>query len=98
MPFVVLAIYIIIVLLINYKLVNNVIDIIPIINIIIYAIALWTKKIRNIKVVGIITCITGVVYDLTNKAYITVLNEIIDGIVGIISLGVLLKKKESGTN
>ena len=67
-PFVVLAIYIVLVLLLNYKLVNSVIDIVPIINITIYAVALWTKKIRNIKVVGIITCATGIIYALLVKS------------------------------
>lgn len=96
-PILALLIYIALVILLNYKVVNNVLDIIPIINIIIYAIALWTKKIMNIKVIGLITCIDGVVYDFINGAYVSVLNQVIDGIVGIRCIYILNKENKKKT-
>lgn len=93
-PLIVLLIYITIVVLLNYKLVHTPLDIVPIVNIIIYAIALWTKKIMNIKVIGVFTCIDGVVYDFINGAYMTVLNEIIDGIVGVRCIYLLNQEKK----
>ena len=95
-PLYVLLIYIAVVILLNYKLIHNALDLIPVINIIIYAIALWTKDIMNIKVIGVFTCIIGIIYDYTNRAYVTVLNEIIDGIVGIRCISILNKKKRRG--
>ena len=89
-----MLIYIAIVILLNYKLVHTPLDIVPIVNIIIYAIALWTKKIMNIKVIGVFTCIDGVVYDFINGAYMTVLNEIIDGIVGVRCIYLLNQEKK----
>lgn len=91
-PLYVLLIYISIVIICNFGLVHNALDVIPVVNVILYAIALWTKDIMNIKVIGIFTCIIGVIYDFTSKAYVTVLNEIIDGIIGIRC--VLLLRKE----
>ena len=96
-PVIVLLIYIALVILLNYRLVHNPLDIVPIVNIIIYAIALWTKKIMNIKVIGVFTCIDGVVYDFINGAYVTVLNEIIDGIVGVRCIYILNKEKKKKT-
>ena len=96
-PLYVLLIYIAIVILLNYRLVYRVLDIVPIVNIIIYAIALWTKKIMNIKIVGVFTCIDGVIYDFINGAYVTVLNEIIDGIVGVRCIYLLKKEKKKKT-
>ena len=92
-PIIYLIVYIVLVIGFNIGFINSIIDIVPIINITIYAIALWTKKITNIKIVGIITCVTGIFYDFINGAYITVLNEIVDGIAGIISLRIILKNK-----
>lgn len=89
-----LLIYIALVILLNYKVVNNVLDIIPIINIIIYAIALWSKNIMNIKIVGLITCIDGVVYDFINGAYVSVLNQAIDGVIGVRCIYLLNKENK----
>ena len=91
-PLYVLIIYILVVILLNYKLVHNILDIIPIINIIIYAIGLWTKDIMKIKKIGFFTCLIGIIYDFNKKAYVTVLNEIIDGIIGIRCIFILKKK------
>lgn len=91
-PLIVILIYIVLVLLLNYRLVHSFLDIIPIVNIIIYAIALWTKKIMNIKIIGVFTCINGVFYDFINEAYVTVLNEFIDGIIGIRCIYILNKE------
>lgn len=96
-PLFVLLIYIALVILLNYRLVYSPLDIVPIVNIIIYAIALWTKKIMNIKVIGLFTCIDGVVYDFINGAYVTVLNEIIDGIIAIRCIYILIKEKNKKT-
>jgi len=97
-PIIILLIYIVLVILLNYKLVQKPLDIVPIVNIIIYAVALWTKDIMKIKIIGVFTCIDGVVYDFTNGAYMTVLNEIIDGIVGIRCIYLLKKEKNKKKN
>ncbi len=93
-PIYILLIYISLVILLNFNFVHNVLDIIPIINVIIYAIALFTKDIMNIKVTGVFTCLLGIIYDFTNKAYVTVLNEIIDGIIGIRCINILRKNEK----
>lgn len=85
-PIIYLIIYIVLVLVLNVPLVHHVVDIIPIFNITIFAVALWTKNILYIKYVGIFTCIDGVMYDFLMKAYTAIINELIDGFVGIRSL------------
>ncbi|MCR5223659.1 MAG: YgjV family protein [Bacilli bacterium] len=92
-PVIYLIIYVVLVIIINASFVKSIIDIIPIINIIIFAIALWTKKIKLIKVVGIFTCVDGVFYDFVKKAYTSIINEVIDGVVGVICL-LRIKKDE----
>lgn len=94
-PVYILLIYIVLVILLNYKIVNGPLDVIPIINIIVYAIALWTKKIMNIKVIGLLTCIDGVFYDFINGAYVSVLNQVIDGIVGVRCIYILNKESKT---
>ena len=93
-PIYVLLIYITLVVILNLKLIKGPLDIIPIVNIIMYAMALWTKDIMNIKIVGIYTCVTGIVYDIKKGAYISVLNQLIDGIVGILCVIKLMSKKK----
>lgn len=93
-PLYVLLIYIAITILLNFKLVNNILDVIPIINIIVYAIALWTKDILKIKTAGLFTCIIGVMYDFNKRAYATVLNELIDGIIAVRCI-ILLKRRKN---
>ena len=51
----------------------------------------------NIKVIGLITCIDGVVYDFINGAYVSVLNQVIDGIVGIRCIYILNKESKKKT-
>jgi hypothetical protein len=92
-PIIYLIIYIILVLVINISFINRAVDIIPMINIIIFAIALWTKNIKLIKVAGIFTCVDGVFYNFVEKAYTSIVNEIVDGVVGIISLKDIKKKE-----
>ena len=94
-PLYILIIYIIIVLILNIPFANSIVDMIPIINIIIYAIALWTKKIMNIKMIGLVTCIDGVIYDYNKRAYVTIFREIIDGIIAIRCIYILIKNKKT---
>ena len=96
-PMYVLIIYIIVVILLNFKMVHNLYDIVPIINIIIFAIALWSKDIMNIKVVGLFTCVDGGIYDFNKGAYVTVFKEIIDGIVAISAIYLIIKKSRRRT-
>lgn len=86
-----LLIYILIVILFNFSLIHSWVDLIPLINIIIYAIALWTKNIINIKVVGFATCIDGVIYDYSKRAYVTIIKELLDGIIAIRCIYLLIK-------
>ena len=72
-----LILFIAILLLANFKLVNSVIDVIPIINVFIYTISLWTKDIFSIKKISLIACIDGVVFNLYKGAYIGVVYEIV---------------------
>lgn len=94
-PLSILLIYIAIVILLNYKLIYSALDIIPIVNIILFAITLWTKDIYNIKVFGILSCIDGSVYNYRKGAYTSILSDIIIGIIGINCLFRLNKKKKS---
>ncbi len=96
-PAYVILLYITIVILLNYKLVHNVLDVIPIFNIIIYSFALSTKKIMNIKVIGVVTCIDGFFYDLLNGAYVSVFNQLLDGSVGVRCIIILNKEKKKKT-
>lgn len=93
-PLYILLIYIALVILINYSFIHNVFDIIPVINIIVFAIALWSKEIMSIKIVGIYTCVSGVIYDFKERAFAAVVKELIDGFVGLRSLLILKKKKK----
>ena len=92
-PLYILLIYIALVVIINYSFINNVFDIIPVINIIVFAIALWSKDILSIKVIGIYTCVSGVIYDFRKRAFVAVIKELIDGFVGLRSLLILRKNK-----
>lgn len=93
-PLHVLVFYLIVVVLINFPLVHSIIDVLPIFNIMIYAIALWTKKILTIKVGALSTFVTGILYDFSNKAYTSMLTQVIDGVVGTVSLIIVLKEKK----
>lgn len=93
-PVYILIIYLVLVLIINYPLIHGFIDILPVFNIMIYAIALWTKNIVVIKVAYLSTFTTGIIYDFNKKAYTSMLTQVIDGIVGTTSLIILLKKKK----
>ena len=92
-PLYVLIIYILVVLVFNSKLIHSTLDIIPIFNIIIFAITLWTKNIWNIKAFGVISCVDSVVYDYCTGAYATILTEVVAGIIGINCLIKLRKNK-----
>ena len=91
-PLYILLIYIFIVILLNYKLIHNILDIIPIFNIIVFAIMLWTKDIWNIKVFGVLSCVDGIVYNICEGAYSSILSDLIAGIIGIRCLVLLYKK------
>ena len=91
-PLYILIIYIILVLVLNIKLIHSSLDIIPIFNIIVFAIMLWTKDIWNIKVFGVLSCVDGIVYNLRKGAYASILSDIISGIIGVRCLLLLYKK------
>ena len=93
-PLYILIIYIVIAVALNITFIHSWIDIIPIINIVIYAIALWTKNIMNIKVVGLATCVDGVVYDYSKQAYVTVIKEVLDGVIAIRCIYLLIKENK----
>ena len=93
-PLYILLIYIALVILINFSFIHNVFDIIPVINIIVFAIALWSKDILSIKIVGIYTCVSGIIYDFKERAFAAVAKELIDGFVGLRSLLKLKKRKQ----
>lgn len=92
-PVYILLIYIGLVIVLNITLINGALDILPMINIILYAYGLWTKDIMTIKIMGLFTCFTGAIYDYNSRAYVTVLNEIIDGIIAVRCIYILKKKK-----
>ena len=93
-PIYILVVYIIIVIASNYNFIHSPLDVIPVANVIIYAIALWTKDIMQMKVIGVYTCVSGFFYDFNNRAYVTVINELIDGTVGIRCIYLLRKRKK----
>lgn len=76
-PVIYLVLFIIILIITNFKLVGSPIDIIPIINVFLYTIALWTKDIISIKKISLLACIDGVVFNLYKQAYIGVIYEIV---------------------
>ena len=94
-PIIYLIVFIVILLLTNFKLINNVVDIIPIINVFIYSIALWTKDIISIKKISLIACIDGVVFNLYKAAYIGVIYEIVFAYAVVKSYRELKKIKRS---
>lgn len=93
-PVIYLILFIVILILTNFKLVNNVIDVIPIINVFIYSIALWTKDIFSIKKMSLIACIDGVVFNLYKGAYIGVIYEIVFAVAVVKSYRMLLKEQK----
>ena len=93
-PVIYLILFIVILILTNFKLVNNVIDVIPIINVFIYSIALWTKDIISIKKISLIACIDGVVYNSYKSAYIGVLYEIVFAVAVVKSYRELRKEQK----
>lgn len=81
-----LVIYLIISVLINVYFVKSFIDIIPIFNIVIFSIALWSKNIRHIKITGIMTCTNGIIFNAYKNAYTSILYEFICGLAGVNAL------------
>ena len=81
-----LVIYLVVAVLINSLFIKSFIDIIPVFNIVIFSIALWTKNIRHIKVTGIMTCTNGVIFNTYKQAYTSILYEAVCGIAGIHAL------------
>ena len=93
-PLIYLIIFIVFLVGINIPFVNNVIDIIPIINVFMYSIALWTKDIISIKKISLLACIDGIVYNSYKKAYIGVLYELIFSIAVVKSYRELRKEQK----
>ena len=93
-PVSLLAAFIVILILTNCMFVKSVIDIIPIINVFIYSIALWTKDIIHIKRTSLIACIDGVVFNAYKRAYIGVIYEVVFAYAVIISYMALIKEKK----
>lgn len=92
-PLYILLLYIVAVIAINFPFIHNVVDVFPVFNIIIYAIALWTKNIMAIKIVGLCTAIPGTIYNLTYKAYVAILNEVVLCTVRFIAIYQIKKQK-----
>ena len=82
-PFLILVIYLIVALIINIPFVKNVLDIIPIFNIIIYGIALWYGNVFILKIATTVAGVTGIIYNFIVQAYTSMLHSISD-LLGLI--------------
>ena len=86
-PLYVLIIYLIVAITFNIKTIHTFLDIIPVLNICTYGIAICQKDVGILKKTIIINSTLGLVYDLTNYAFIGALSQIlgiIGGVVGYI--------------
>lgn len=92
-PLIYLVLFLIVLILTNFKLVNSVIDVIPIINVFLYSIALWTKDIFSIKKMSFVACVDGVIYNIFKGAYVGILYETVFGIAVVKSYLELIKEK-----
>lgn len=76
-----LFVLIIIVLgIITYK---NIFSILPIIIAIMYTIAAWQKKLKNIYIIGVLACILWMFYNYEVKAYTALIGTTLELILGI---------------
>lgn len=91
-PLYVLIIYLIIVLIINGFIYTDIISLIPIFNVCIFAYGLWQKDVGRLKIIMIIVGLTGVLYDTINLAFVSVINQSISAITG--TIGYIRYRKE----
>ena len=94
-PLYILLIFIAAALILNIPTIHNVFDALLTLNIIVYATALWTRNVKAIKVVGLITEIPCIIYNFANQAYVGVLKNIILSAVQIRCIYQLNKKKHN---
>lgn len=86
-----LLIYFTILIMFNYSCFTGTISMIPVLTVIIYSSALYTKNPSTIKHAVLISCFMEIIYDIVFKAYVGVIISIIDIILVTISLNKLKK-------
>ena len=77
-PLYVLLVYWVIAIGLNIPFYKGWISIIPVFNICLYGYAIWQSNMKFQKKATILIGGLGIVFDFTNKAYVTVLNELVD--------------------
>lgn len=97
-PIYILILFIIICVSVNLFFVRNIFDIIPIINIIVYACGIRKKDIKATKKCTIFTGITGITYDLVVGAYTGVLLNLSDFLGGLYGTITMKGNKNDGRN
>lgn len=93
-PLIILIIYIAIALGFNLPYCKNIMDIIPIFNIIVYGFGIWQTNIETLKIINIITGFTGMIYDINASAYTGFINQFVSFVAGIISYVEYRKNKK----
>lgn len=87
-----LLMYFLILILLSIYSINGIISVIPVLLVIIYSTALYTKNIYTIKYAVLITCVLEIIYDAVYKAYAGIFVCILDIILVSISLYKLKKQ------
>lgn len=83
-PMYVLIIYLIIAISLNYNNINNIIAVIPVLNICTYGIAICQKDVGVLKKIIITNGCLGLIYDIINFAFVGACSQILGVIGGII--------------
>jgi hypothetical protein len=82
-PVSILLLFIAVAIALNIPTIHNVFDALLLANIVAYSIALWTKNVLAIKVVGLATCFTCAAYNYVNGAFAAILSNAVIAIVYI---------------
>lgn len=92
-PIIILLLFLLGVYICNYFVLSEWYTYLPMAMGTFYSIALYTKKVKNIKYASILTCSIEIIYDYNVKAYLGMILCVVSIICAIISLKKLDKKK-----
>lgn len=85
-PLYILIIYLVIAIGFNLTLYDGILSLVPMIKIVIYAIGIYQKDVKVLKIIMLISCIISIAYDAINLAIVSMINQVISSIAGIIGL------------
>lgn len=92
-PLIVLLIYFIFVYACGFGNYSDILSYVPVLLVIIYTLALYSKKVLVIKYSVILICLLEIIYDITCSAYVGIIYCVIDIILVTISLIKMKNKK-----